>query len=210
MSPVAQSTLSALLFLFLLGGCSIFPSSNTKCIKTVLVSSVSKMPLSRVKMGDRRDVIISAFKGGCGGSSPQLPGGSDDIGLTLTLTVPEAKRPTGQTKEVALPLFVALLDKEDNVKDRLDEMVKVTLSDHALNHTHKIIYHLPEGIDVDNQNYSILVGFNAEIVPTPVLCSKPIESLKTKKTPLRTKKTSLKTKKNPLKKKHKKIKRKRR
>jgi len=161
------------------------------------------MPLSRVKVGDRRDVIISAFKGGCGGSSPQLPGGSDDIGLTLTLTVPEAKRPTGQAKEVALPLFVALLDKEDNVKDRLDEMVKVTISDRALNHAHKITYHLPEGIDVDNQDYRILVGFNADIASRPVVRSKPVESLKAKKAPL-------KAKKKPLKKKHKKIKRKKR
>ena len=200
MPRISQCALSVLLFLFLLGGCNVFPSPNMKCMKTVLVSSVSKMPLSRVKVGDRRDVIISAFKGGCGGSSPELPGGSDDIGLTLTLTVPEAKRSTGQAKEVALPLFVALLDKEDNVKDRLDEMVKVTVSDRALNHIHKITYHLPEGINADNQNYRILVGFNAEIVSAPAFRPKPVESLKAKKTPL---------KKTPLKKKRKsKIKRK--
>jgi hypothetical protein len=85
------------------------------------------MPLSRVMVEEGRDVIITAFKGECGGSSPQLPGGSGDIGIILTLTVPEAKRSKDEVKEATLPLFVALLDKEDNVKDRRDENVKVTI-----------------------------------------------------------------------------------
>ena len=168
MTRIIQSTLSiALLSLLLGGGCSTFSPSDTQCMKTVLVTSASRMPLSRVMTGDGRDVIITAFKGGCGGSSPQLPGGSDDIGMTLTFTTPDARYATGKAKEVTLPLFVALLDQEDNVKDRQDENVKVTISDHSLNHTHKIIYHPPEGIDVDSQAYRILVGFNAEAAHVP-------------------------------------------
>lgn len=187
MSRIVQPILSIALLSLLLGGCSIFSSSDTKCMKTALVTSVSKVPLSRVMTGDRRDVIISSFKGGCGGSSPQLPGGSDDIGITLTLTAPEAKHSTGKTKEVTLPLFVALLDKQDNVKDRLDENIKVTISDRALNHIHKITYHLPEGIDVDNQDYRILVGFNAETPPVPHFKPASVGASKVKKTPLKKK-----------------------
>ncbi len=167
MPRIIQPALSIAFLSLLLGGCSTFSPSDTQCMKTVLVTSVSRMPLSRVVAGEGRDVIITAFKGGCGGSSPQLPGGSDDIGITLTLTAPEAKRSTGKVKEVTLPLFVALLYQEDNVKDRHDENVKVTISDRALNHTHKITYHPPEGIEVDNQAYRILVGFNAEAAHVP-------------------------------------------
>jgi len=128
------------------------------------------MPLASVRAGDDREVMISAFKGGCGGASSELPGGSGDIGLTLTLIAPEAKRPLGKGQEILLPLFVALLDQEDNVRDRLDENIKVTISDHAFNHVHKIIYHPPQGVKVDNQHYRILVGFHSEaarMYPTP-------------------------------------------
>ena len=167
MTHFVQSTLSITLLSLLLGGCGTFSSSDTQCMKSSLVTSLSRMPLSRVMGGDERDVIITIFKGGCGGSSPQLPGGSEDIGITLTFTTPEVKRSTGDVKEVVLPLFVALLDKEDNIKDRHDEKVKVTISDRSLNHTHKITYHPPEGIGVDNQAYRILVGFNAEAGHVP-------------------------------------------
>jgi hypothetical protein len=187
MIRIVQPALSIGLLSLLLGGCSTFSSSDAKCMKTALVTSVSTMPLSRVVAGDHRNIIISAFKGGCGGASPELPGESDDIGITLTLTAPEAKQPTGQTRGVTLPLFVALLDKQDNVKDRLDENIKVTISDHALNHTHKITYHPPEGIDVDNQDYRILVGFNAEAAPAPHSKPASVSVSKAKKKPFKKK-----------------------
>lgn len=183
MTHIIQPALSIALLSFLLGGCSTFSPSDTQCMKTVLITSASRMPLSRVMTGDGRDVIITGFKGGCGGSSAQLPGGSDDIGIILTLTTPEARHSTGKVKEVTLPLFVALLDKEENVKDRHDENVKVTISDRSLNHTHKITYHPPEGIEVDDQSYRVLVGFNTEV--GHVLPSKYEDIPKAKKTPLK-------------------------
>lgn len=186
MTRIVQSTLSIAFLSFVLGGCSTFSPSDTQCMKTVMVTSVSRMPLSRVMVEDGRDVIITAFKGGCGGSSPQLPGGSGDIGITLTLTVPEAKRSTDKVKEVTLPLFVALLDKEDNVKDRHDENVKVTVNDRLLNHIHQITYHPPEGIEVDNQDYRVLVGFNTEALPVSCLQPAP-ESVKGQKISLKKK-----------------------
>jgi len=148
----------ALLPIFI-GGCSIFGST---CIKTALVTNLSTTPLSSVIKGDTRVVTISAFKGGCGGSSPQLPGGEGDIGISLALTAPEAKHPTGRLKKVAFPIFVALLDEDDNVLDRYDEIITATINNASLNHTHQIIYRPPPGINVESEDHRILVGFNGE------------------------------------------------
>jgi hypothetical protein len=98
-------------------------------------------------------------KSGCGGSSAELPGGKGDVGMNLLLTVPEARRGSGRVKRVAFPIFVALLDREDNVIDRHDETIEVTITDKALSHTHKITYHPPKGIDVGSEEHRVLVGF---------------------------------------------------
>ena len=123
-----------------------------------------KAPLYPVMEEDPRSVTISTFKAGCGGSTAELPGGKGDIGVHMTLTMPEAKHRTGKVKKVAFPLFVALLDQEDNVLDRQDESVKMTISDHSLNHIHKITYRPPEGIDIGSADCRLLVGFNGPAV----------------------------------------------
>lgn len=166
--------LIAMLVPFILGGCSLFSSSDSGCMKTAFVSSLSKMPLSRVAKGDHRTLAISHFQGGCGGSGPHLPGTADDIGISVTFTTPPAKHYTGKSHEIKVPLFLALLDKEDNVLDRQDEMVTLTLTDEALEHRHAIIYHPPEGIEVDSQDHRLLVGFNAEAKSCPKAACAPI------------------------------------
>jgi len=133
-------------------------------MRTVLVSALSKAPLSSVFEEDRRFVTISAFKAGCGGSSAELPGEKGDIGINMTLTMPESKQKHGKVRKVIVPVFVALMDKEDNVLDRQDEKVEVNLSDHSLKHTHKMIYHPPQEIAVDSEAHHIFVGFNGSVM----------------------------------------------
>lgn len=159
-----------------LGGCSTFSSSDSGCMKTVLVTTVSKTPLSSARKGDTRTVTISHFKGGCERSKAQLLGEKDKVGINLTLTAPEAKPATGSVKKIAFPVFVALLDKEDNVLDRYDEIIKVTVSDEPLNHTHKITYRPPEGIDIGGDDHRLLIGFNGNAKAAPSEIAKaPIE-----------------------------------
>lgn len=160
---IVQSTLSIALLTIFLGGCSTFPSSDSECMKTVLVSTLSRVPVYPVMEKDKRSVTISTFKGGCGGSSADLPGGQDEIGINMTLTMPEATHGTHKVKKVAFPIFVALLDKDDNVLDRLDEKIEVTIDHHSLSHTHKITYRPPAGINVHSEDHRLLVGFNGSV-----------------------------------------------
>ena len=143
-----------------LGGCASFSSSESGCMKAVLVSTLSRVPLHNAFGDDPRSATISLIKSGCGGSNAEFPGGKGDVGMNLLLTVPEARKGSGRVKKVAFPIFLGLLDHEDNVMDRHDENIEVTITDKALSHTHKITYHLPEGIDVGSEEHRILVGFN--------------------------------------------------
>jgi len=142
-----------------LGGCVSLSSSDSGCIKTVLVSTLSRVPLHTAMGDDPRSATISLVKSGCGGSNIDLPGEKRDIGMNLLLTVPEARKESGRVKKITFPIFVALLDREDNVIDRHDENIEVTITNKALSHTHKTTYHLPEGIDVGSDDHRILVGF---------------------------------------------------
>jgi hypothetical protein len=81
----------------------------------------------------------------------------------MALTMPEAHQKKGRVRKIAFPIFVALLDEEDEVLDRHDEEIVVTISDRSLSHIHKTTYHLPGGIDVDSQSHYILVGFNGPV-----------------------------------------------
>ncbi|MBM3467956.1 MAG: hypothetical protein FJX71_00810 [Alphaproteobacteria bacterium] len=110
-------------------------------------------------------MTLSDFKAGCGGSSNQLPGGSDDIGINVTFMVPAAKHPRHRVNKVTFPLFVALVDKNENVIDRRDESVDIKISDKSLNFAHKIIYTPPKEVAVDSENHRILVGFNESKPP---------------------------------------------
>ena len=162
--------LTLLIFVFstLLSGCSSsFRSEESRCIKTALVSSLSQMPLSHFIKEDSRMVTISAFKAGCGGSSPDLPGGYNDIGINVTLKIPDAHSPKDNVTEITLPLFVALLNRQDDVLDRQDESINLKVSDYALSKTYKITYHPPEGIDPTSANHKILMGFNQVAIKDP-------------------------------------------
>ncbi len=198
---IMQAVLSIILFSAFLGGCATLSSSDSACIKTVLISTLSKTPLYPAIPEDARTVTISTFKGGCGGSSADLPGGKGDIGIHMTLTVPEAKQKHGQVKKIAVPVFVALLDKEDNILDRQDDQIEVTISNQSLNHTHKIIYHPPHGIDIESKDHRILVGFNGRVMPVraPVIRAPAVKKYVHKKKRKRKLKKSL-GKKAPLRK----------
>lgn len=157
-----------LLFSSVLGGCSSsFHSEEARCIKTVLVSSLSEMPLSSFIHQDSRKIKVAAFKAGCGGTSPDLPGGYDDIGLHITLKIPNARHPKGHITEITVPLFVALLDLQDNVLDRQDEALKLKISDYAFSQAYKITYRPPEGIALTSTYHKILVGFNKGEIKAP-------------------------------------------
>jgi hypothetical protein len=160
------------LLAFILGGCSpSFRSEESRCIKTVPVSSLSQMPLSHFIKGDSRMLTVSSFKAGCGGSSPDLPGGYDDIGINVTLKIPDARNPKGKITEIEVPLFVALLDHQDNVLDRQDEALKIKVSDYAFSQAYKITYHPPKGIDPTSPSHKILVGFNGTATKNLPPCS---------------------------------------
>lgn len=161
MIKLIKFTLPIASMLFVFGGCSTFPDSE--CMKSVLVSAESRTPLYPVREGDTRSVSITNFKGGCGGASPDLPGKEGEFGINMTLTAPEGKRSSVREKRVVFPVFVALLDNKDNVLDRLDEKVEVTIDDHAVNHSHKITYRLPTGISINSTDHRLLVGFNGGV-----------------------------------------------
>jgi hypothetical protein len=148
-------------FCAFLGGCGTVSPSG--CLKTSLVSNLSKTPLFPVLKDDNRTVAISSFKGKCVNPSDDLPGEKGDISISMALTMPEAQQKKGRVRKIAFPIFVALLDEEDEVLDRHDEEIVVTISDHSLSHIHKTTYHLPEEIDVDSQSHYILVGFNRPV-----------------------------------------------
>ena len=146
-----------------LGGCASFSPPESGCMKTVLVTTLSRVPLHAAFGDDPRTGTISLVKSGCGGSNAELSGGKGDIGINLLLTVPEARKGTGRVKKVVFPIFVALLDREDNVIDSHNENIEVTITDKVLSHTHKITYHPPEGIDAESEDHRILVGFKGNV-----------------------------------------------
>ena len=112
-------------------------------------------------------IKVAAFKAGCGGSNPDLPGGYDDIGIHITLKIPNARHPKGNITEITVPLFVALLDLQDNVLDRQDEALKLKVSDYDFSQAYKITYRPPEGVDPTSTHHKILVGFNEAGIKTP-------------------------------------------
>lgn len=141
-----------------LEGCTTVSNGDSRCMKVSLITALSKVSLSHENLHEIRSLSVSNFKGGCGGTSADLPGKSDEIGINLTLFVPEAKKSTHKKRTVTLGAFVALVDKNDQIKDRFDEKIKLVINDYAVSHTHKIIYRLPQDIKVNDQNYRILVG----------------------------------------------------
>lgn len=159
-----RTLLSTVLVSSFLGGCDTVSSTNSQCIKPVLVPDLSRTPLYPVIEDDPRAATISISQSGCGGSKEELPGENDDIGINMALTIPEARKGTGRVKKVIFPVFVALLDKQENVVDRWDEKIEVTITDQPLNHTHKITYHPPEGINAGSADHRILVGFKGNVL----------------------------------------------
>jgi hypothetical protein len=152
-------------------------------MKTVLVSSLSSATLHSAREHDPRAATLAVVKVGCGGSAEAFPGGKGDIGVNLSLTIPEALKGTGSVNKAIFPVFVALLDQEDNVLDRHDEKIEITITDQALSHIHTITYHLPEGIDVGSETHRLLVGFNGGVIPvrSPMVHAQPINKAAPKK-----------------------------
>lgn len=149
-------------------GCATSSPPPSGCLKTALVSSLSKAPVRPVLKQETRLVTLSGVKRVCRASSGPLSERKRSICITMALTMPEARQKHGTGRKVAFPVFVALLDKEDNVLDRQDEKIRVTISDRSLNHTHTILYHLPEGIEADSENHRLLVGFKGRVMPVHV------------------------------------------
>lgn len=169
------------IFSALLAGCASLSSPDTGCMKTVLVSKLSKAPLSPAINGDKRSLAIAEFKGGCHTASSGFLSKSNDIGITMTLSLPESRHKHGKVQKVRVPIFIALLDKEDNVLDRWDEKINLTIKDHSLTHTQKLTYQLPQGISRDSENHRILVGFNGPVKLLPSSPSHPSGVKKKKK-----------------------------
>lgn len=165
MTQIVHSAVTITLLTLFFIGCSSFSSSDSTCMKTVLVSTLSRTPLHSVIADDTRSVTISDFKAGCGGSSESLPGGQGEVGINMTLTAPESIRGKGKAQKVAFPIFIALLDKNDNVLDRRDERIEVTITEDSLKHTYKTSYRPPAGINVNSENHRILVGFHGNAEP---------------------------------------------
>ena len=162
MTKMVHLALSFIFFTFFLIGCSTLSSSDSSCMKTVLVSTLSRISLHPVNSEDTRSISISTFKAGCGGSCADLPGGPGTIGINMKLTMPEATRGKGMTQKIALPFFIALLDDKENVLDRRDEVIEIKISKDSLNHTYKTSYRPPAGIEVSSQNHRVMVGFNGD------------------------------------------------
>lgn len=150
--------LTCIVFLILfLVGCSSVPHKDSGCIKTSVISTLSRVPLYTALEEDSRIATLAVEKVEC---DLALSEGKADVGMNLKLTIPAARKDKGSNKIVTFPVFVALLNREDTVIDRHDEMIQVPVKKTALSHMHKVNYHLPEGLSAHRQDYRILVGFN--------------------------------------------------
>ncbi|MBM3632411.1 MAG: hypothetical protein FJX03_01710 [Alphaproteobacteria bacterium] len=150
------------LFLFLVG-CSSVPPKDPGCIKTSVISTLSRVPLYTALEEDSRIATLAVEKVECDELRIAPSEGKANIGMNLKLTIPATRKDKGSNKNVVFPVFVALINCEDAVIDRHDEMIKVHVKRTALNHTHKIKYELPEGVSTRKQDYRILVGFNGSV-----------------------------------------------
>lgn len=159
-----RTYLSVILICAIFVGCTTFSSPDSICMKTNLVSSLSRTPLYPILEDDPRASTISVVKTTCVSAKEEAPAGKMHIEIDLALNIPEARKTSGKTKKAIFPVFVALLDQQDNVLDRLDEKVEVTITDKSLSHTHKITYRPPEGIDVSSKEYRLLVGFHGTVM----------------------------------------------
>ena len=144
-------------------GCSTTPLEGSGCIKTSVITTLSRSPLYTALEEDSRIATLAIEKVECDKSKNARSEGNDDIGLNLILSIPAARKDMGSDKKVVFPVFVALLNREDVVIDRYDEMINVHVNKAALSHTHKINYHLPEGVSAHNEDYRILVGFYGSV-----------------------------------------------
>jgi len=163
---LAHTCLSVVLLISVLVGCGTISPSDSACMKTVLVSSLSRTPLYPLLEEDPRVATISIVKAVCVSSKEGESAGKAPIEIDLALNISEARKMSKRIKKALFPVFVALIDAEDNVLDRLDKKIEVTISDKPLNHSHKITYHPPQGIDVGSGDHRLLVGFHGSVMPS--------------------------------------------
>jgi hypothetical protein len=83
--------------------------------------------------------------------------------IGLTVTIPEARKKTNHTKKAKFPIFVAIVDAEENVLDRYDGTLDITISDNPLAYKHTITYLVPEGLSIEGKDYQLFVGFNGSV-----------------------------------------------
>jgi hypothetical protein len=175
---IIRTLLSMSILFGILEGCGTFPSPEPTCMKPVLVSSLSRTPLYPILEDDPRAATISVVKTTCGSSKQEALSRRAQIEIDLALTIPEARRTFGRTKKALFPVFVALLDQQDNILDRLDAMIEVTITDKAVSHTQKITYHLPEGVDIDSKDHRLLVGFHGGVTAShSVMAHHPVKKV---------------------------------
>jgi hypothetical protein len=164
----AKVCLALVVFAGILAGCSSFSSTDTPCIKTSLVGSLATLPVAHFIKGDPRHIAISGFHTTKAPDSANEPVNEKDVAIDFVLAVPEndPSHSSPITRKARLPVFVALLDKQDNVLDRMDVKITINLGQQALDEPYHIVYHFPKGLDGSCDDYRLLMGFN-EIKHTP-------------------------------------------
>lgn len=166
MMKFIRQCLYSISLMVLLVGCDTFSSRDSECLKPVLVQNMSRLPLYPIFHDDPRFATLSVVKSTCQTSSDEISIGQPSVEIDLALTIVEARKPTRKTKEVIFPIFIALLDKQDNVLDRHDERIGVTITDKSLNQSHKIKYLFPQGIDIGKADYRLFLGFLGNVMAT--------------------------------------------
>lgn len=159
-----RAHLFASLLILTLAGCQVLPSVESPCMKISLLSNVSRTPLYHIVEDDPRSATLGINKTECKSVQDARGSETSQIVIDVALTIPEARKTYSRTTMAIFPVFVALLDSEDNVLDRHDENIEVNITDKATNHVHKIIYHLPQGISADSKQHRLLIGFNGNII----------------------------------------------
>lgn len=143
--------------------CTTFQSTDSVCLKTIVIPDLSRAPLYPVIEHDTRIAILSLDQVSCSRANEEATDSKAANLINLTITIPEARKKTDRIKKVKFPLCVALLDAQENVIDRYDELVEITISDKPLTYKHMITYVAPEGVDIEAKDHQLLVGFNGNV-----------------------------------------------
>jgi hypothetical protein len=188
---LTQPFQAMILLVLVLAGCSTYAPPST-CMKTVLVSNLSRAPLYPILEDDPRSATILINKTSCGMTKVDEATEKAHIEIDLALAITEARKNYSFPQKVTFSLFVALLDSDDNVIDRQDQNIEVDITEKPTNLVHKIIYLPPQDISADSHEHRLAIGFNergASRQSSFVHHSKENSVLKTKKQRFKKRKT---------------------